>query len=111
MANSSPSQRFELFDVVRVIADPLDSHDSPIAVGTTGTIMDVLEDGQSYLVELLGDWDGTEDAATFVLLAAVDVPDIFRETLGIEIFSADQLELVKSADETVGPHSLQSPER
>lgn len=108
MTDHRPSHRFDLFDVVRVIDRSLDTHSSKIQTGTTGTIMEVLEDGQAYLVELMGDWSGTDDAATLVLLAEAEVPDIFRETLGIEVFRAEQLELVKPAAKTVG-QSLQPP--
>ena len=105
MNDRRPMNQFELFDVVRVKADTLDSNGGAIASGTTGTVMDVLENGASYLVELLGDWTPEDDSTAFVVLAEAAVPDIFRETLGIEIFRADQLELVKPAAETVGEQS------
>ena len=97
-----PINQFELFDVVRVNADTLGSGGQPIAVGTTGTVMEVLDNGAAYLVELLGDWATDDDSTTFFVLAEAEVPDIFRETLGIEVFQIEQLELVKPAAETVG---------
>ena len=105
MAKPSPGNQFELFDGVRVKTNTLDSDGALIPAGTTGTVMDVLDNGTAYLVELLGDWTATQDSTTFVMLAEAEVPDIFRESLGVEIFRADQLELVNPASETVGPQS------
>lgn len=63
------------------------------AIGTTGTIVEVLEPGEAFLVELFGDWVTLQEPAGLVR-ADADAPDAFRETLGVEVIRADQMQLV-----------------
>ncbi|MEB3359747.1 MAG: hypothetical protein VKK04_23680 [Synechococcales bacterium] len=93
--------KFNLFDTVklreRITLD--DSHFFPEA--TIGTIVEILNDGEAYLVELFGDWvkyDQDENLVT----ATRDDPDAFLESVGVETIYPHQLRLVKPARETVG---------
>ncbi|MEM9818631.1 MAG: DUF2281 domain-containing protein [Cyanobacteria bacterium P01_D01_bin.6] len=62
-------------------------------VGTSGTIVEVLESGEAFLVELFGDWVRLQETVGLVR-AEAEAPGAFRETLGVEVVSADQIQLV-----------------
>ena len=92
---------FNLLDQVQLTeAMPLSSGMSnalepPAAapIGTTGTIVEVLEPGQAFLVELFGNWVTLQEPTGLVRTKA-DTPGAFRETLGVEVVRADQMQLV-----------------
>jgi hypothetical protein len=62
-------------------------------ISTPGTIVEVLEPGQAFLVELFGDWVTLQEP-TGLVRAEADAPGAFRETLGVEVVHADQMQLV-----------------
>ena len=66
-------------------------------IGTPGTIVEVLEPGQAFLVELFGDWV-TWQESTGLVRADADTLGAFRETLGVEVVRADQMQLVAHAN-------------
>jgi hypothetical protein len=92
---------FNLLDQVQLTATiPLSSDTGnalePLAaapIGTPGTIVEVLEPGEAFLVELFGDWVTLQDPAGLVR-AEADTPGAFHETLGVEVVRADQIQLV-----------------
>ncbi len=94
-------EQFELFDQVQLVeAIALSGEMSNalkqleiVPVGTIGTIVEVLEPGKVFLVELFGDWVSLEDGAGLVR-ATRDNPTAFRETLGVEVVQAAQMNLL-----------------
>lgn len=96
---------FNLLDQVQLTAAiPLSSDmgnalETPEAapIGTVGTIVEVLEPGEAFLVELFGDWV-TLQAPTGLVRAEADAPGAFRETLGVEVVHADQMQLIAQAN-------------
>ncbi|WOD41483.1 DUF2281 domain-containing protein [Nodosilinea sp. E11] len=94
-------EQFELFDQVQLTeAIPLSGEMSnalePWAVapvGTTGTIVEVLEPGEAFLVELFGDWVVLEDEAG-LKRSTHEHPSAFRETLGVEVVKAAHMNLL-----------------
>jgi hypothetical protein len=72
-----------------------------IPEGTPGTIVEVLHEGEAYLVEFFGDWVKRDSQGNFVPSDGSD-PEAFKETLGVEVVYPHQLRLVKPASETVG---------
>jgi hypothetical protein len=96
---------FNLLDQVQLIAAIPISSDTGNAleptesapIGTPGTIVEVLEPGEAFLVELFGDWV-TLQAPTRLVRAEADTPGAFRETLGVEVIRADQMRLVAHAN-------------
>jgi hypothetical protein len=92
---------FDVFDAIKLKEEILSTDGETIAAGTVGTIVDLLDDGAAYLVELFGDWIKYDENEELVLADAT-VPDAFRETLGVEVIYPQQMRLVKPASETVG---------
>ncbi|HEY9887818.1 MAG TPA: DUF2281 domain-containing protein [Candidatus Obscuribacterales bacterium] len=62
-------------------------------VGTTGTIVEVLEPGEAFLVELFGDWVSPDEGAGLAR-STPDHSTAFRETLGVELVQASQIFLL-----------------
>ncbi|MEM9218127.1 MAG: hypothetical protein AAGD25_27765 [Cyanobacteria bacterium P01_F01_bin.150] len=93
-----------LFDTVRLKEniDLGDGVDAP--TGTLGSIVEVLNQGDAYLVECFGNWVKYDAEGHFVPSNQSD-PDAFVETLGVETVYSHQLELVKPAKKSVGVRS------
>jgi hypothetical protein len=95
---------FNLFDVVELLEPILIHGDFANAleqptiapVGTTGTIVEVLEEDRVYLVELWGNWIRCQDNQRLEP-AKPDAQDKFRETLGVEVIYANQLKMVEKS--------------
>lgn len=92
--------KYNLFDSVK-LKEAIPLSDGGMAeVGTVGAIVEVLEEGEAYLVELFGEWVKYDEGGNFVP-AASQSPGTFRETIGIEMVYSQQLELIQPARETV----------
>ena len=92
--------KFQLFDGVKLTEDiPLtDGRIAPI--GTVGAIVEVLKDGEAYLVELFGDWVKYDEQGNFVSATQTE-KGAFMETIGVEIVYPHQLVLAVPARETM----------
>jgi hypothetical protein len=94
-------EQFELFDQVQLteaisLCGEMSNALEPLAVapvGTTGTIVEVLDPNEAFLVELFGDWVSLEDEAG-LKRSTHDNPTAFRETLGVEVVKATQMNLL-----------------
>ena len=95
---------FKLFDLVQLL-EPISIHGdftnaleqyTTVPEGTTGTIVEVLEEDQAYLVELWGNWIRCQDNQRLEQ-AKPDFQDKFRETLGVEVIYAHQLQIVEKS--------------
>ena len=91
-----------MFDLVE-LSEPISIHGdftnsleqyTMIPAGTTGTIVEVLEEDQAYLVELWGNWIRCQDNQKLEQVKP-DSQDKFRETLGVEVVYIHQLEIVE----------------
>ena len=92
--------QYKLFDSVRLIeAIPLTDR-GMAEVGTVGALVEVLEEGKAYLVELFGGWVKYDELENLVPAASQE-QGTFRETIGIETVYPHQLELVQPASEIV----------
>jgi hypothetical protein len=92
--------KFKLFDGVK-LTEEISLTDGGIApIGTVGAIVEVLKDGEAYLVELFGDWVKYDEPGNFVS-ATQSEKGAFMETIGVEIVSPHQLVLTVSAKETM----------
>lgn len=89
--------KFQLFDGVRLREDiPLiDGGIAPI-----GTIVEILKNGEAYLVELFGDWVKYDEQGNFVCATQTE-KGAFLETIGVEIVYPHQLVLTFSAKQTM----------
>lgn len=84
--------KFQLFDGVK-LTEQIPLTDGGIApVGTVGAIVEVLNNGEVYLVELFGEWVKYDDQGNFVL-AKQEEKEAFMETIGIETVYSHQLVL------------------
>lgn len=92
---------FQLFDGVKLIEEISLTDGGVASVGTVGAIVEVLNNGEVYIVELFGDWVKYDDGDNF-MPATGDDPEAFRETLGVETVYTHQLVLTVSARETMG---------
>jgi hypothetical protein len=89
--------KFQLFDGVKLTEDiPLT--DGGIApIGTVGAIVEVLKDGEAYLVELFGDWVKYDEQGIFVSATRTE-KGAFMNTIGVEIVYYHQLLLTVPAE-------------
>lgn len=92
---------FQLFDSVELIEEVALSEGKVAPVGTRGAIVDLLNNGEAYLVELFGGWVKPDEQGNLVP-ADRDDPNAFMETLGVETVYSPQLRLVEPAVKTVG---------
>ncbi|MEO1394804.1 MAG: hypothetical protein AAFV90_18010 [Cyanobacteria bacterium J06634_5] len=85
-------EQFNLLDQVRLLkpialesgfSNALTAQDEAL-IGTTGTIVEVLEPGQAFLVELFGDWVKLEPSEGLRRAQATE-EGAFQETLGVEV--------------------------
>ena len=92
--------QYKLFDSVK-LKESIPLTDGGMAeAGTVGAIVEVLEEGEAYLVELFGGWVKYDELENLVP-AASQSPGTFKETIGVETVAPQQLELVQPARETV----------
>lgn len=93
--------RFQLFDNVK-LTENIPLSDGGIAPQETrGTIVEVFNNGEAYLVELFGDWVKYDAKGNFIK-ANQDDKDAFMETLGVETVYDYQMILTVSAREIMG---------
>ncbi|MBW4484116.1 MAG: DUF2281 domain-containing protein [Tildeniella torsiva UHER 1998/13D] len=93
--------QFELFDQVQLaeavaLSGEMSNALEPLEVapvGTIGTVVEVLEPGEAYLVELFGDWVSLE-VGTGLVRSTHDRSTAFRETLGVEVVKTSQITLL-----------------
>jgi len=102
--------QFQLFDVVKLkepihISDPswsiALSEGDAAPEGTPGTIVEVFNNGEAYMVELFGSWVKYDEQGDFVPASRSDAAS-FMETIGVETVYPHQLRLVKPAKEMMG---------
>jgi hypothetical protein len=93
--------KFRVFDTIKLTeAMPL-SDGGFAAIGSVGTLVESLQGGEAYLVELFGSWV-KYDADENLVPASGEESEAFTETIGVEMVYPHQMQLVKSASETVG---------
>ncbi|GFE71739.1 hypothetical protein [Chroococcus sp. FPU101] len=93
--------QFQLFDGVK-LTEEISLTDGGVAtVGTSGAIVEVLKDGEAYLVELFGGWVKYDEQGNF-LPASEDEEEAFMETIGVELVYPHQLVLTVPARQTMG---------
>ena len=98
-------EQFNLLDRVRLL-EPIEltgdfsnalADRDEAAEGTVGTIVEVLEPSQAFLVELFGDWVKLKDSGG-LRRASAEEDGAFRETLGVEVVQADQIALLNRSN-------------
>ena len=67
-------------------------------IGTVGAIVEVLKNGEAYLVELFGNWVKYDEQGNFVSATQAE-KEAFMETIGVEIVYPNQLVLAVPAKE------------
>lgn len=92
---------FNLFDTMRLKEDIVSGNGIHVPAGTLGSIVEMLNQGKAYLVECFGGWVKYDAEGNFEPANRAD-PEAFVETLGVETVYPHQLQLVKSAEESVG---------
>lgn len=93
--------KFNLFDTVK-LKEPIPlTEGGTAAIDTTGTIVEIFNNGEAYLVELFGDWVKYDEQDNLIS-ADRDDPNAFIETIGVETVYPHQLSFIKPAEETIG---------
>ena len=92
---------FKLFDSVKLKAEIPLSDGGVAPEGTLGVIVEILDEGTAYLVELFGDWVKYDTSEDFIPSDRSDEAS-FLETIGVEMVHANQLRWVQPAAKTVG---------
>ncbi|MEM9091663.1 MAG: hypothetical protein AAGC93_23355 [Cyanobacteria bacterium P01_F01_bin.53] len=93
--------QFQLFDSVKLKSEiPLeDGGTAP--EGCIGSIVEVFNDGEAYMVELFGGWVIDTEDGDFAP-STREAVDSFMETIGVETLSPHQIRLFTPAREAVG---------
>ena len=93
--------QFQLFDAVKLTSEILLEDGDTAPEGCMGSIVEVFNDGEAYMVELFGGWVvDTEDGG--FAPSTREAVDSFMETIGVETLSPHQVRLVTPAREAVG---------
>jgi len=92
--------RFQLFDGVKLTEEIPLTDGGTAPPGTIGAIVEVLNDGEAYIVELFGGWVKYDEEQNFVP-ADRDEDGSFMETVGVETVYSHQLVLTVIASETM----------
>jgi hypothetical protein len=92
--------KFQLFDDVKLTEDIPLTHGGIAPIHTVGAIVEVLKNGEAYLVELFGDWVKYDEQGNFVSATQTD-KGAFMETIGVEIVSPHQLVLAIPGKKTI----------
>jgi len=85
---------FGLFDTVRLTEAITLPDGKVVPEETPGTIVEVLREGEAYLVEFFGEWVKRDPQGNLVSADRSD-PEAFMETLGVGTVYPNQLRLVK----------------
>lgn len=93
--------KFQLFDSVKLTENISLSDGSIAPEQTRGTIVEVFNQGEAYLVELFGGWVKYNAESNFIT-ANQDEKDAFMQTLGVEMVYDHQMVLTVSAREIMG---------
>jgi hypothetical protein len=93
--------KFQVFDTVKLNEEVTLPEEGTAPAGTRGVIVEVLGEGEAYLVELFGAWVELDEQGMMVPSAEA-FPAAFQETIGVATAQANQLTLVKAAAETMG---------
>lgn len=94
-------KKFNLFDGVKLTEEIPLTDGGKAPVGIVGAIVEVLNDGEAYIVELFGGWVKYDEQGNF-LPATQDEEGSFMETIGVETAYPHQLVLTVPARETMG---------
>lgn len=93
--------KFTLFDAVELTESITLVEGQMAPAGTRGAIVEVLDQGEGYLVELFGEWVQRHHAGRLIA-AQPEEAAAFVETLGVTLLTPTQLRLRQPADQTVG---------
>jgi hypothetical protein len=93
--------RFQLFDSVKLRESIILAEGEEAPAGTHGAIVELLADGEAYMVELFGDWVKIDSNGNWLPSSASE-PDAFTETVGIATVSPRQIERLASSEKTTG---------
>jgi len=93
--------QFQLFDNVKLTENITLSDGGIAPQEIIGTIVEVFNNGEAYLVELFGDWVKYDAEGNFIT-ANKDEKDAFMQTLGVETVYEHQMSLTVSAREIMG---------
>jgi len=92
--------QFQLFDGVKLTEEIPLTDGGTAPAGTIGAIVEVLNNGEAYIVELFGGWVKYDEEQNFVP-AERDEDNSFMETIGVETVYPHQLILTVPARETM----------
>ena len=93
--------QFQLFDAVKLTESVPLEEGGTASEGCIGSIVEVFNNGEAYMVELFGDWVIETDDGDFAP-STREAADSFMETIGVETFLPQQIRLVTPAREAVG---------
>ncbi|CAN5686208.1 hypothetical protein BH23CYA1_BH23CYA1_08290 [soil metagenome] len=93
--------QFQLFDSVK-LKEEIPLEDGGTAPeGCVGSIVEVFNNGEAYMVELFGGWVTDTEDGDFTA-STPEAADSFMETIGVETVMPQQIRLVTPAREAVG---------
>ncbi|MBE9059938.1 DUF2281 domain-containing protein [cf. Phormidesmis sp. LEGE 11477] len=93
--------QFQLFDSVKLREKIPLEEGGTAPEGCAGSIVEVFNSGEAYMVELFGGWVSDTADGDFAE-STREAPGSFMETIGVETLAPSQLRLVTPAREAVG---------
>lgn len=95
---------YALFDAVELTQATTLAEGQVIPAGAKGAVVEVLDQGAAYLVELFGAWVKENQQGHWIQAQAADT-EAFQKTLGVVLVAPEQLRLHRQAYQTVGEHA------
>lgn len=93
--------KYTLFDAVELTQATTLAEGQVVPAGVKGAIVEVLDQGEAYLVELFGEWVKDDQQGNWSKAQAEEAA-AFQETLGVVLVAPAQLRLQQPANQTVG---------
>jgi len=96
--------QFQLFDAIKLTHSVVLDDGSLAPIETPGAVVEVLDEGNGYLVELFGGWV-RRDALGSTVRALPEEKGAFQQTLDVVMLTAAEMALVLPAMQSVGPQT------
>lgn len=93
--------QFQLFDSVKLMEAIFLEDGKTASEGTFGSIVEIFNDGEAFLIELFGDWGKYNNQGDFTVAEPYN-SRAFIETIGIETVYPHQMALSVPAREMMG---------
>ncbi len=94
-------EKFNLFDAVTLTKAVVLSNGTEAPAGSVAAIVEALDDGQAYLVEVFDQWIALDESGR-ALSSHPSAQNGYQTSLGVAFVKQEEIELLYPAEETMG---------